>query len=204
MSSSARVLARAVEIVSAQWHAFHPTLILAQGFIGWIPYCTFMTVRTRLLRMAGFSGIAKKVGFYGQTTFLGGRQLFSNLRIGELSQINSGCVFDLSGPVSLGRRVGIGHDVSFITMNHDMGPSDFRWGRTWTRPIVIGDGVWIGANVVLLPGVTVGDGAVIAAGAVVTKNVAANTLVGGVPAKLIKVLPLHGVRTEPDTPDSSS
>ena len=187
-----RTLGRASEILAGQWASFHPTLSLAQTLIHLIPYCTFITVRAWLLRVAGFGGIAKKVGFYGGVTLFGGKDLFGKLRIGELTQINSECIFDLNGGVFLGRRVGIGNRVSFITTSHELGPTTHRWGPVVSKPIHVGDGAWIGANVMILPGVTIGEGAVIAAGAVVGKDVPANALVGGVPAKLIKMLPVEG------------
>ena len=84
----------------------------------------------------------------------------------------------------VGERVLIGHNVVLATLNHMMDPKE-RAGMTYA-PIHIGKNVWIGANATVLPGVTIGDGAIVAAGAVVTKDVAPNTIVGGVPAKFIK------------------
>jgi acetyltransferase-like isoleucine patch superfamily enzyme len=74
--------------------------------------------------------------------------------------------------------------VVLATLNHGMAPE--KRGDLHPAPIVIGKNVWIGANATILPGVTIGDGAIIAAGAVVAKDVAANIIVGGVPAKFIK------------------
>ncbi len=71
-----------------------------------------------------------------------------------------------------------------------MGPSEARCGRLVAAPITIGNGVWIASRVTILPGITIGDGAVVAAGAVVTRDVAPNTLVGGVPAKVVRDLDL--------------
>ena len=70
------------------------------------------------------------------------------------------------------------------TLNHDLNPE--RRQVCIPAPIRIGKNVWIGSNSTILPGVTIGDNSVVAAGAVVTKNVEANTIVGGVPAKIIK------------------
>jgi acetyltransferase-like isoleucine patch superfamily enzyme len=73
-------------------------------------------------------------------------------------------------------------------MDHEMGPSASRCGRLVAAPIEVGDGVWLASRVTILPGVAVGKGAVVAAGAVVTQDVAPDTLVAGVPAKFIRDL----------------
>lgn len=78
----------------------------------------------------------------------------------------------------------IGHNVVFATLNHGLAPEDRK--HTYPAPIVLGKNVWIGSNATILQDVTIGDNAVVAAGAVVTKDVAANTVVGGIPARLIK------------------
>lgn len=110
------------------------------------------------------------------------------LTLGQWVFINSGCCFDLSAPITVGPGTQIAFQVTFITGNHEIGPPQNRAGEHRNLPIEIGAGVWIGARAVILPGVKVGDGAVIAAGAVVTKDVAANTLVVGVPARVLREL----------------
>ena len=72
----------------------------------------------------------------------------------------------------------------FATLNHGLVPEDRK--TTYPAPIVLGKNVWIGSNATILQGVTIGDNAIVAAGAVVTKDVEANTIVGGVPAKFIR------------------
>ena len=100
--------------------------------------------------------------------------------------LNAGCKFQDQGGISIGDGALIGHNVVLATLNHDQNPANR--GALHPAPIVIGRNVWIGANAVVLAGVTVGDGAIIAAGAVVTKDVPPNTVVGGVPAKIIKTI----------------
>jgi acetyltransferase-like isoleucine patch superfamily enzyme len=107
-----------------------------------------------------------------------------NITVGKRVFINSGCRFQDQGGITIGDDTLIGHNVVLVTLNHDLA-SDKRKDML-PAPIVIGGNVWIGANATVLPGVTVGDNAVIAAGAVVTKDVPPNTVVGGVPAKIIK------------------
>lgn len=102
--------------------------------------------------------------------------------------INAGCCLDLSAPIRIQSRAQLGYQVTLITGNHEIGPSHSRAGRHIPAPITIGEGAWIGARAIILPGVTIGNGAVIAAGAVVTRDVAPNTMVGGVPARVMRNL----------------
>ena len=92
------------------------------------------------------------------------------------------------GPVCIGNHVNLAQGITVSALNHNFEDKNKRideQGIT-TRPVMIGDDVWIGANAVILPGVTIGRHCVVAAGAVVTKDVPDNSLVAGVPAKLIK------------------
>lgn len=107
-----------------------------------------------------------------------------NITIGKNVFINSGCCFQDHGGISIGDGALIGHNVVLATLNHELDPR--KRGSTYPLPISIGNDVWIGSNSTILQGVTIGDGAVIAAGAVVKKDVPAKTVVGGVPAKIIK------------------
>ena len=107
-----------------------------------------------------------------------------NIHLGKNVFINSDCKFQDQGGIYIGDDVLIGHNVVLATLNHDENPE--KRGNLCPSPIKIGNKVWIGSNATILPGVTIGDGAIIAAGAVVTKDVSKKTVVGGVPARLIK------------------
>lgn len=107
-----------------------------------------------------------------------------NLHIGKQVFINSGCSFQDQGGIYIGDNTLIGHQVVFATINHD--ENHTKRASMYFKPIHIGKNVWIGAHATILPGVTIGDGAIIGAGAVVTKNVEPNTVVAGVPARIIK------------------
>ena len=107
-----------------------------------------------------------------------------NISLGRNLFINSGCRFQDQGGISIGDNCLIGHNVVLATLNHDLRPE--KRADMHPAPIRIGKSVWIGANATVLPGVSIGDGAVVAAGAVVTKDVPANTIVGGVPARVIR------------------
>ena len=91
--------------------------------------------------------------------------------------------------VFIGNDVMIAPNVLITTVNHPLNPAGRRKHLGIAKPVKIGNDVWIGANVTILPGVEIGNNVVIAAGAVVTKNIPDNSLVGGVPAKLIKNIP---------------
>nr|WP_234353687.1 DapH/DapD/GlmU-related protein [Gordonia iterans] len=103
-----------------------------------------------------------------------------NIRIGERVFINSGCRFQDQGGITLGDDALIGHNVVIAGLNHAIAPDERA--TTEPRAVVIGARVWIGANSTLVPGVTVGDGSIVAAGSVVTKDVPPYMIVGGVPA----------------------
>lgn len=107
-----------------------------------------------------------------------------NITVGNGVFINACCHFQDHGGVTIGDGCQIGHNVVFATLNHGLSPADRR--HTYPSPIVLGRNVWVGSNATITSGVTIGDNAVVAAGAVVTKDVAAGTVVGGVPARFIK------------------
>lgn len=107
-----------------------------------------------------------------------------NITVGKNVFINACCHFQNHGGVSLGDGCQIGHNVVFATLNHGLAPEDRQ--TTYPAPITLGKNVWVGSNSTILQGVTIGDNAVIAAGAVVTKDVPENTIVGGVPARIIR------------------
>ena len=110
-----------------------------------------------------------------------------NIHVGKGVFINSGCCFQDQGGITLGDGCLIGHQVVIATLNHDLDPA--RRGGMYPAPVRLGKNVWVGAHTTILPGVTVGDGAVIAAGAVVTKDVPAGVVAGGVPARVLKTIP---------------
>lgn len=118
-----------------------------------------------------------------------------NITIGKDVFINSGCHFQDQGGITIGDGSLIGHNVVLATINHDLNPANHR--KNHYAPIRIGCSVWIGSNATILPGVTIGDWAVVAAGAVVAKDVPANTIVGGVPARILKNVSTETVRTAP-------
>lgn len=109
-----------------------------------------------------------------------------NIHVGKNVFINMGCKFQDQGGIFIGDGALIGHNVVLATINHAISPNDRS--SMIPAPIHIGKNVWIGSNATILPGVTIGNGAIVAAGAVVTKDVPENTIVGGVPAKVIRTI----------------
>ncbi len=107
-----------------------------------------------------------------------------NISVGENVFINACCHFQDHGGITIGDGCQIGHNVVFATLNHGLAPEDRK--TTYPAPIILGKNVWVGSNATILQDVSIGDNAIIGAGAVVTKNVEANTIVGGVPARFIK------------------
>lgn len=104
-----------------------------------------------------------------------------NIRIGRDVFINMGCTFQDQGGITLGDGALIGHNTLIATLDHDMDPA--RRADMIPAPVSIGSGVWIGGNCTILPGVSIGDGAVIAAGSLVTRDVQPGMLAMGRPAR---------------------
>ena len=109
-----------------------------------------------------------------------------NITLGQYVFINSGCRFQDQGGITIGEGALIGHNAMLATLDHGMEPSECH--DFFPAPIHIGEDVWLGASVTVVGGVTIGDNAVIAAGAVVTKDIPPNTVAAGVPARVVRTL----------------
>lgn len=108
-----------------------------------------------------------------------------NLTLGRGVFINLGCRFQDTGGITIGDGTLIGHGSTLTTLNHALDPD--RRADMRPSPVRIGRRVWLGAAVTVVPGVSIGDGAVIGAGSVVTKDVPADAIVAGVPARLVRM-----------------
>ena len=112
-----------------------------------------------------------------------------NIHVGDNFLTNYNCTILDIMEVRIGHDVMIGPGTLITTVNHPLNPAGRRKHLGIGKPVKIGNDVWIGGNVVILPGVTIGNNVIVAAGAIVTKDVPDNTLVGGIPAKFIKNIP---------------
>lgn len=179
------LVSRLLSIVRNETESIKLRIHLAHTLSNLLPHFCFNRVRTALYRSIGVS-IGNGTLVLGTMELSGMGAVWSKLRIGSDCQITGPCYFDLNAPVTLGNDIAVGHHAVFVTTNHRMGPSRHRAGEFMCSPIKVEDGAWIGARATILPGVTIGYGAVVAAGAVVTGDVPPNTIVGGVPAKCIR------------------
>ena len=152
--------------------------LAAYGYNDWIGRwpCRFLR---RIYLRTYLGSIAEGTCVQMGCRFLNGRKVY----LGERNVINFGCLFDgRRYAIKTGSDVSIGPEATILTLGHDPQSPDFadRGGE-----VVIGNHVWIGYRALVLPGVSIGEGAVVAAGAVVTKNVDPFTIVAGVPVRKI-------------------
>ena len=114
-----------------------------------------------------------------------------NIKIGKNVFINACCRFQDQGGIEIGDGSLIGHNTTIATLNHDFNP--LKRQNLTPSPVKIGKNVWIGSDCTILPGVEIGDGAIIGAGSVVTKSIPANTIAVGNPARVIKEIEVNNV-----------
>lgn len=145
-----------------------------------IPSCH---LRRGIYRFLGVR-MGKKNVFHFRTEIRG----IGNLVIGERNIIGDNVILDARNGLTLGSNINISSNVSIYTMQHDYRHPDFKCPEE-PSAVTIGDRVWLGSNVIVLPGVKIGEGAVCCAGCVVTKDVEPYTVVAGIPAKQINERP---------------
>ncbi|MDJ0770839.1 MAG: acyltransferase [Ilumatobacter sp.] len=176
-----------IGVLRQEWNGVRPLLQIALIVSRAIPDLIGNRCRSWLLRAAGVSiGHGTIVG--GGIRIVGIGRVQDRLSIGARGWINAGSYFDASAAIEIGDDVAIGQQVLVLTQTHELGPSRRRADVLRSAPVVIGDGCWIGARAVILPGVTIEPGAVVAAGALVRSDVPRDTLVAGVPAGPVRRL----------------
>lgn len=154
-------------------------------FLSWLPPTKFFKFRLNLLLLSGVS-IQKNSFFCGRSWIYGRGRLF----IGSETWLSPGVVIHThaDADIRIGDRCDIGPGVEFIPGSHAIGTASRRAGSGNAMPITVGNGSWIGAKSIILGGVNIGEGCIVAAGAVVAQNVPPNTLVAGVPARIKRQL----------------
>ena len=147
-------------------------------------YRFFTFIKCLLLKIMG-AKIGQNIFIYPGVWITPGK----NLKIGNHVDIAKDVIITSTGGVTIGDRTLIGYRTQILSANHSIPPigEPFPISGDSFKEIIIENDVWIGANCIITAGVTIGEGAVVAAGSVVTKNVAPNSIVGGVPAKIIKM-----------------
>jgi maltose O-acetyltransferase len=144
----------------------------------WVSKIPIRRLRLWFYRKAMRFNIGRNASIFMNCTFY----CAEGLTLGENCVINARSILDSRGGLTIGNKVGISQHVIILTADHDFN-SPFGEGRE--RRVVINDYVWIGTRAMVLPGVTIGRGAVIAAGAVVTRDVSDFSIVAGIPARVI-------------------
>ena len=152
-----------------------------------LPTQAFSRSRTELLRRAGVA-IGEMSLVHGPLIITGNENPCRLLSIGRFTMTSGTLHCDVGAEIRIGDNVRIGHDVSLLTVDNQVGPEQMRSGQSKFGPIEIGDGAWLASRVVVLPGVRIGAGAIVGAGSVVTRDVPANTMVVGVPARAVRHL----------------
>lgn len=182
---------RVAAVFKAEVMGLHPRLHAFSVASSLLPRRSSGLARARLLELAGFP-VGEGTRLQGTPKITGSVGLFEHLEIGRDCSIDADCIFDLEEKITLGDRVTVGPGVMILTSTHELATAQHRAGPVTRAPVIIGDGCWLRARSIILPGVTLGKGAIVEAGAVVNKDVAPHTRVGGIPAAQLEVLGENG------------
>jgi len=178
---------KVLNLVDEETSGIHPRLIALNVAANLLPKHQAGLTRARLYALAGFR-IGEGTRIAAAPRINGGPTLFANLVVGRQCIIDAECVLDVSEKVTLGERVTLSPGVMILTSTHELDIREHRAGPVQLSPVSIGDGAWLGARCIILPGVTIGAGVIVNPGSVVNKDVASNTRVGGTPAVQLEVL----------------
>lgn len=162
-------------------------VLIARLVLAPLPDYVGSRIRPFTLRMLGFR-IGPGTLMMGTPTISGPRGVHRRVVIGRGCIFNVACHLEAGGEIVLEDGSGLGHEVMILTTSHHTGDAARRWGPPFARPVRIGAGAWLGSRSLVLPGVTIGRGAIVAAGALVNRDVPPHAVVAGVPAKLIRQL----------------
>jgi maltose O-acetyltransferase len=165
----------------------HPRLHAYNITANMLPPRAAGELRATLLGLTG-AAVGAGTKIHGALKITGPGNLMSRLLIGQACNIGAECVLDLSELLTIGDRVTLEPGVMILTSTHELDFPQHRAGKVITNPVTIGQGAWLRARSVVLPGVKIGAGAVVEAGAVVNKDVEPNARVGGIPATKLEAL----------------
>ncbi len=179
---------RLLQVLAEDTHAIRPRQQFFSLLSRAVPAQVGAEFRASLLRLRGMKVGAGTLFLGTPRITIGDGQKPSNLSIGEHCVIDADCILDLGAALTIGDRVTIDREAVILTTTHQLGRREHRAGVVALSPVVIENGAWIGARAVILPGVTVGAGAIVEAGTVLNKSVAANTRVGGSPVRTLEEL----------------
>ena len=192
-----KILDRSRTVLREELAGVRPRHLLVRLLVAPLPVLTASRLRANIIKLGGYR-IGRGVAFGDMPRIFGNGRVARRLVIGDHCFFNVGVTFELGEAITIGRWVTFGPDVMLLTTHpRDRRRPDHRCADHVRAPIDIGDGVWIGARATVLPGVRIGHGAVVGASALVVADVEPNTVVAGVPARVVRRLDAPAVVTPP-------
>lgn len=179
-----RNTAHFVRVIRSELSSLQIRYLVTRCITALLPTYVANRLRSRCWRGLGWD-IGPEAVLLAGLNLSGTGAIRHRLHIGAGAWLNEGCRIELNDSVTIGDNAALGHDVLILTSTHRLGRHARRASELTTAPVEIGAGAWIGARSVVLPGVTIGAGAVVSAGSVVSKDVPADVVVAGVPARVI-------------------
>lgn len=187
------------ETESAAWR-----MLVARALLAPVPHDVGTRLRSIVLRAVGFR-IGPRTIMMGTPTITGPPGVHRRLLIGSDCSFNVACHLEAGAEIVIEDRVALGHEVLILTTSHEANDPFRRAGDAIRRPVRIAAGAWLGSRSLVLPGVSIGRGAVVGAGALVNRDVPPHTVVGGVPARVIRRLfPGEGDASDPAPSEEST